>query len=395
MPKLKGIFDVLEDLGLAGSQDLSRVPNVPQRPLERYVPPRGRPANLSPLLTPETGSRMLEYARRGEQAGGREWYNTEPLRRAFEEELGTGPGQERYNRFMDIVAATSPRSKVDQNIRRGSYLLAEDVAGRPIADLKNPDFPAGYGHLAHETQNYMLRDLAGGGSFSALNRPKVSSFAENLKGNQAPMTIDTHNFAAITGNMKNKKSPSNTQYKYLEDFQVELADKMNMTPAQFQASVWMGADTGVADARPFMEVFDDVIARTAERDSKSKTEVLRDFIRGDAPLYSFAGGAMLGAGQLIAPEDTTGMTDLLPSEMSAARHNQMVDERMRAMGVDPREQPGYEYGSILPMRRSTITGEREMAIPSMVRPMIRGVMDMSTAPRSGVFNPQGLFDVML
>lgn len=30
MPKLKGIFDVLEDLGLAGSQDLSRVPNVPR-----------------------------------------------------------------------------------------------------------------------------------------------------------------------------------------------------------------------------------------------------------------------------------------------------------------------------------------------------------------------------
>lgn len=299
----QSIFDLIDSVGLHGSRDLTQVPNVEQIPLERYNPPRGRPSSLDKLLTPETARRMEEYAKRGEAVGGREWYNTDPLREAFTEELGQDLGTQRFNRLMDITAATSPRSRVDGNIRRASYLQTEDLAGRPIADLKNADFPPGYGHLAHETQNYMLRDLAGGNSFQAMNRPKVSSFAENLKGNQAPMTIDTHNFAAITGNIKNKKSPADTQYRYLEEFQAEIADKMNMTPAQFQASVWMGADTGVADPRPFMQVFDEVIARTASRDKKTKSEALRDFINGKSPLYSLAGGTVLGAGTVVAPSD--------------------------------------------------------------------------------------------
>lgn len=303
MAKAKSILGLIDEMGLAKTMDLSAVPDVPQYPLVRYEPLRGRPSSLDQLLTPETATRMTEYAKRGEQAGGRQWYNTEPLRQSFVEELGPEVGQQRYGRFMDIVAATSPRSKVDQNIRRASYLYGEDVSGRPIAGLTNKDFPPGYGHLAHETQNYLLQDLADGRSFQAMNRPKTSSFAENLKGNQTPMTIDTHNFAAITGNIKNKKSPADTQYRYLEDFQAELADKLNMTPAQWQASVWMGADTGVADARPFLEVFDDVVSRTAERDKKPKAQVVRDFITGKAPLYQLAGGTVLGAGSLVAPED--------------------------------------------------------------------------------------------
>jgi hypothetical protein len=173
----------------------------------------------------------------------------------------------------------------------------------PIAGLTNPDLPPGYGHLAHNTQDQLLADLQRSGQFSSMNRPKTSSFAENLKGNQFPMTIDTHNFSAVVGDPGFKKSPSKTQYKYLEDFQSEIADKLNMTPAQYQASVWMGAGTGVADARPFMQVFDDVLTRTAERDKKTKGQVLKDFIEGKAPLYSFAGAATLLGGTVLAPED--------------------------------------------------------------------------------------------
>lgn len=298
-----GVLDLLDDKKkkLYEAFDLSQVPDVPQVAMERYNPPRGMPKGLTELLTPEADRRLTEYALRGEQAGGREWYNTEPLRYAFSEILGGDAGPEAYNRFFDIVAATSPRSKVDQNIRRASYLYNLDRQGMPIADLTNPDFPAGYGHLAHNTQNYLLKDLQESGLFSAMFRPKTSSFAENLRGNQLPMTIDTHNYAALTGNFKNKKSPPDTQYKYLEDFQSEIAYRLGMTPAQFQASVWMGADTGVADARPFMQVFDDVLSRTAERDKKSKGQVLRDFIEGKAPLFSMAGASALSGSRILAP----------------------------------------------------------------------------------------------
>ena len=63
----------------------------------------------------------------------------------------------------------------------------------------------------------------------------------------------------------------------------------------------MGAGTGVADARPFLEVFDDVVTRTAERNKVSKQQALEDFIKGNAPLYGLA--ALVGSGAVIAPEE--------------------------------------------------------------------------------------------
>jgi len=277
--------------------DLSKlddVPDVPQAALERYEPKKGMPSNLEPLLTDETAKRLEGYAREGEKAGGRGWYNLEPLREKFMEEHGETEGTKLFNSYLDKVAATSPRSNVATNIRRASHLDILDRKGQQFGGLTNKDMPPGYGHIAHNTHDYSLRDLQQDGSFAALNRPKTSSFAENLKGNQAPMTIDTHNFAAVKNSME-KKSPAKTQYKYLEDFQSEIADKIGMTPAQFQASVWMGGGTGVADARPFMEVFDDVVARTAERNGVTKKKALSGFIKGDSALYDL-GPVMLAGG---------------------------------------------------------------------------------------------------
>jgi hypothetical protein len=278
--------------------DLSRldeVPDVPQIPLERITPARGLSPKIAPLLTPEAAARMEGYANIGKDKGGLGWYNLDPLRQAFMEELGDEQGTSAFNSFVDKLAATSPRAKVANNIRRASYLDVLDRQGQPFAGLKNDDLPPGYGHIAHKTHDASLQDLQDSGSFAALNRPKTSSFAENLKGNQAPMTIDTHNFAALKGDPKNKKSPADTQYKYLEEFQGEIAKKMGMTPAQFQASVWMGGETGVADDRPFMAVFDDVVANTAERDGVTKKKALQNFIQGKGVLYDL-GPVMLAGG---------------------------------------------------------------------------------------------------
>jgi hypothetical protein len=383
----RGLLDKLESSGLYDMFDMSAVPDVPQQAMERYVPPRGMPPNLEGLLTSETASRLSDYAKAGEQVGGREWYNTEPLRYAFQDILGPEAGASQYGRFFDIVAATSPRSRVDSNIRRASYLYNRDAQGLPIAGLTNPDLPPGYGHLAHNTQDQLLADLQRSGQFSSMNRPKTSSFAENLKGNQFPMTIDTHNFSAVVGDPSFKKSPSKTQYKYLEDFQSEIADKLNMTPAQYQASVWMGAGTGVADARPFMQVFDDVLTRTAERDKKTKGQVLKDFIEGKAPLYSFAGAATLLGGTVLAPEDAEANPSIpQASEVLAQQDRQRqgllsqidpVEQRVQQLMQPLAQEPGYNYGDILPIKRSTDPARREEfpyglepAIPNMARGLL-------------------------
>lgn len=369
MPRIvSSILGQVPKKNMAEMADLSQVPNVPQVPLERYDPPRGMPKGLVDILTPDTAKRLTEYAKRGEQ-GGREWYNLEPLRLAFEETLGADEGMAAFNRYVDIVAATSPRSRVDQNIRRSSYLYGRDRQGQNIAGMTNPDFPKGYGHLAHNTQDALLKDLQAGGTFEALNRPKTSSFAHNLKGNQAPMTMDTHNFAAVTGNVKNKVSPSNTQYRYVEDFQREIADKLDMTPAQYQASVWMGGDTGVADSRPFMEVFDDVLTRTAEMEGKERRDVLTDFIRGDGRLFSMGAPAGL-----------------------LADHERFVADRVGTF-----KDPNYEYSNILPYKKNLQTGENELDIPfgEPIRGLLETLVRIGATPQTGVYEPTALLDLVL
>lgn len=320
--------DQFGDPRLLDIKNLDRTPDVPQFPLERYEPPRGMPPNLKGVLTPQTAERLREAALKGEEIGGREWYNTNPMRDQFVSRLGEDVGGQRFNSFIDKFAATSPRSTVAANTRRASLFDVMDQQGLPFGGLENSDLPKGYGHLAHKTQDHSLRELQERGSFAALNRPKTSSFAENLKGNQTPMTIDTHNMAAVMGDPSFKKSPSNTQYKYLEEFQAEIADKLGMTPAQYQASVWMGAGTGVADARPVVEVFDDVIARTALRDSKTKKQVMDDFIAGKSPLYSLAGGSVL-AGGLVVPDKASANS----SDMEQQSTDGLIDSLKQGSGA--------------------------------------------------------------
>jgi len=309
MAKAKAIKSILEFLQnpearMVDFQDLSKVPDVPQSPLPRQEAARGMPAALDNLFVPETAERLEEIARDGAQRGGMEWYNLDPLRKAFVEELGDD-GTAAFDRYVDYVAATSPRSTVASNIRRGSHFYQLDRNGKQVGGLTNADMPPGYGHIAHSTHDHKLREIEENGGLLPMKGPKVSSFAENLKGNQSPMTIDTHNYSAVRNDPDVKKSPTNTQYKYLEDFQGEIAKKLDMTPAQFQASVWIAGDTGVADARPFIDVFDDVLKRTAEKNGVTRDQALKDFINGKAPLFGMAG--LMSGLQLMDDGPTDGL----------------------------------------------------------------------------------------
>jgi len=80
---------------------------------------------------------------------------------------------------------------------------------------------------------------------------------------------------------------------------------------------------------------------------------------------------------------------------AVARHNAVVDQKMQTLGMDPQPQQGYEYGDLLPYRRNIETGEREMAMPSFARDAIRGLLDLSSTPKTKVYNPQSIFDVMM
>ena len=71
-----------------------------------------------------------------------------------------------------------------------------------------------------------------------------------------------------------------------------------MTPAQFQASLWMGAGdmTGLADESQgtFMDLFRRSLDKRGEERGLTRKEMLEDFIKNKAVL-SLPAGATLGA----------------------------------------------------------------------------------------------------
>lgn len=271
---------------------LAEVPDVPQFNLERYQPPRGVPEATQQLASKSNINRINKVVDQGAKMGGLEWYNTEPLRQAFLEELGP-QGQGDYARYLDYVAATSPRSNVGTNARNASYYYTLDKQGEP---LPNPDvapLPQPYGHIAQRLHIQNAENIRDNGGIPVLQNPKPASFSQNLQGNQTPVTVDTHNVRLIG---LPRDLPAKNEYGFLEAMQQKQAAKKGMTPAQYQASAWIGGgdQTGLASsADPFVKVLEQRIQKTADARGVTPAEVLRQFIRGKAPLLS---GAGIGAG---------------------------------------------------------------------------------------------------
>jgi hypothetical protein len=115
-----------------------------------------------------------------------------------------------------------------------------------------------------------------------------------------PVTVDTHN-ARLWGMTDTKgrpiDKPAKTEYGYMERLQQDEARKLGMTPAQYQASAWIGGgeQTGLkSSADPFLKVLEDRIRFTAERTGETPQQVLQRFLMGQnapgrqGPLLSVA-----------------------------------------------------------------------------------------------------------
>jgi hypothetical protein len=322
---VKGLFDYSK---------LHEVPNVPQVDLPRNIPPRGVPARMLEITNdPAVRNQMLEVIAQGQQMGGANWYNTEPLRAAFNKELGS-KGDAAFRKYMDMVAATSPRSDVGSNARNASYYYSRAMQGEPMPAVGDRN-PQPYGHMAQRLHQMNAERVAGPG-WDPLNNPKPASFVENLVGNQAPVTVDTHAFRlpAILGRdprfletafqvakdapkqniqamvasgelpmgeVANRAAywqaqPKANEYAAMENYYKSLGKELGLTPAQAQASAWVGGGkiTGLAsdESKPFLRFLEDRIEKTAEKTGKSKKDVLKQFIRGQLPLLSVGGLAM-------------------------------------------------------------------------------------------------------
>jgi hypothetical protein len=170
---------------------LRSVPQVPQEQMTRVIPPRGPSSRIVDALSdPRVVSGINAKVEKGAGMGGLEWYNTEPMREQLVDAVGPDKAPAQYARLMDTVAATSPRSKVPDNIRTASYYNWLQANG-----LELPPKPAaGYGSVAQNLHRQNVDNLVNNGGWDVIQNPKPASFSSNLQGNQQNVTVDTHNF---------------------------------------------------------------------------------------------------------------------------------------------------------------------------------------------------------
>ena len=331
--------------GLFDYSRLQEVPKVQQFNLPRNIPARGIPERVTELtVDPNVRSKMAEVISRGREMGGANWYNTDPLRDRFIQQLGAGAGDAAHRKFMDFVAATSPRSKVGENVRNASYYYGRDIRGEgmPAVGDKNPQ---PYGHMAQRLHQMNAERVAGVG-WDPLNNPKPASFVENLVGNQQPATIDTHAFRlpAIlaqdprfleTAYLASKDAPKlniqkmvnsgemtledalktpaywqaqpkANEYGAMERYYQSIGRELGLTPAQTQASAWVGGGklTGLGsdESKPFLRFFDDRIMKTAQERNMDPKDVLREFITGKSSLYADGGSVVDRALMLLSKQ---------------------------------------------------------------------------------------------
>jgi len=137
--------------------------------------------------------------------------------------------------FIGLLAATSPRLQVRANLRKALEVYRTwkrhqeeqtSDSAKALGDLLQGLM---YAHLLN-----VIRVLQG----KPLQGPKVKRFAENLKGNLNPVTIDMWICKAY-GITHAKLTP--LQYERLERKIQGEALNANLKPAQYQALIWYAA----------------------------------------------------------------------------------------------------------------------------------------------------------
>jgi hypothetical protein len=250
------------------------------------------------LDTPANMKRLRNIAEQGAKIGGLEWYNMDQLKQLFVSELGHNYGNAMFNQYLQLLGATSPRTRVPENVRNASYYYKALITGEPTPErylrqrpgradwLITPgtQAPHPYGMMPIHVQN--VENIKAGG-LPVLQNPKPPSFVQNLAGNWQPVTIDVHNLRLLSGGRSKEDAPTPQEYGFLERLQQEQARRLGMDPAQWQASLWLGGakQTGVKSGTdPMLKHFERRVEHTAEQRGQTKEQVLMDFIHGRAPL---------------------------------------------------------------------------------------------------------------
>jgi hypothetical protein len=153
---------------------------------------------------------IMKYYRAGKE--GKNWYNF--VKPALHPLFG-----ENTDLFLKMFAATSPNTKVTQNVLNAVKAYRQFLMGEPFTGM-----PAHVDNLN--------RAVAG----VKMSGPKVGAFGPNLLGNLTPVTVDLWMARAILG----RDTVTPLQSKLVDYMTSQAAKKAGLEPAEMQAAVWTG-----------------------------------------------------------------------------------------------------------------------------------------------------------
>lgn len=251
------------------------------------------------------------------------------------------------------IAATSPRTQVEDNLRSATLAMAKDAQGIPFRDVIGPGTTRPDGSRGISERGYpmmtgpggihgnLLDDVAATGTINTLTNPKPATFGPNLAGNRSGVTVDTH---AIRGTLQtlNEIEPGavpegfiipkhrdayaadpstltpdmiddtlanqmvgprgdttrmQTEYPVFADIWHDAADRLGVSPAEAQSMGWFGfgdqTNLGSARATP-VDIFDERLSVTAQALGVPVKEAARLVFTRQTPLLGLGGLGLMG-----------------------------------------------------------------------------------------------------
>lgn len=330
---------------------------VPRAPEGKKLPLNNRGAKVIEM-SDQISDVLAERARPLVGSNVQYFYHTGPLiDKAVELGISENVAREQLKKFALNYAATSPRTMTEQNLRNASLVTAKQQRGVDLTEMIGPGGEGvnekGYPMMINPGGIHKkLVDEAAADGLNFNTNPKPATFAENVSGNLAGVTADTHAIRAVFDVMneiepgsipiefiggKNAKQTKEFREKYLtdpasldpatmindtlatqkidgQDVQTEyaifsdiykkVAEKIGVKPAEAQSLSWFanGQKTGLAsEPKTIVELIDERVDVTSQILGQPKNEIFKKFMQGSIPLLSLGGLTLLDTG---AAQDT-------------------------------------------------------------------------------------------
>jgi hypothetical protein len=313
--KAEQAFDVQRAQGTAPSLfDLSagalaQTPDVPQFSLPRVAPKITE--RIAPAFEGGAGLQRIEEAAGKASPADWGWYNIDQMRQAFHAIHGPAQGEAAYQAWLDGLAGTSMVNPISSNVRSSTDYLGRILRGEPLPEtipVTDPETgrqrfalaappPVGYGAKAQQQHADRVREFLSNVGDPVANA-KPFTYRQNLGGNWASRTVDTHDIRNMLGMPYALSAIGENagllpgEYAALEGLGQQAATRAGVPQAAQQGATWIGGGPYTQLKSIPIPLQDEINRRihvTAAVRGEKPEDTLTKMIRGQLPFLGLGG----------------------------------------------------------------------------------------------------------